>query len=53
MIFLQWRIQEFPDEGRQPRRLGRLLFLQKNCRNCMKMKEIGLGDVPNTKVKET
>ena len=28
-------------------------FLQKNCRNCMKMKEIGLGDVPNTKVKET
>ena len=38
----QWRIQDFPEEGRQPQSGGtNLLFGQKFPENCMKMKEFG------------
>ena len=42
LCLLQWRIQDFPEEGTPTPRWGtNLLFGQKCPENCMKMKEFG------------
>ena len=39
--FSQWRMQDFPDVGRQPSRRRQHTILQKFPQNCMKLKEFG------------
>ena len=41
ILILQWRIQAFPWEGRQPSRGPSILVCQNFPKNCMKLKEFG------------